>query len=204
MRYCLILIILCFCSTLRAQQDVSANHKLGIKTSVNISAIVGDELQNPRPKFGYTAGAYHIYKPQESWSLYSEITASFRGSKFSNGDTGYSRISLFYLDLAVMPRYTIKKSKHSISAGPYASYLALSSLYLGVTQKPETSELNFRPYEIGLALFYHLKGTAVSFQVGPKLSLTNSNNGVNFIGAFPATGTGGAIRSVSIEIGLLF
>jgi hypothetical protein len=187
-----------------AQGEISANHKLGIKTSINISTLIGNELKNPRPKFGYTAGAYHIYKPQESWSLYSEITASFRGSKFSNGDTGYSRISLFYLDLAVLPRYTIKKSKHSISAGPYASYLALSSLYLGVTQKPETSELNFRPYEVGLALFYHQTGKTVGFQLGAKLSLTDSNDGVNFIGAFPASGTGKAIRNLSIEVGLLF
>jgi hypothetical protein len=188
----------------RAQQEASANHKLGIKTSINISTIVGDELQNPRPKFGYTAGAYHIYNQKKSWSLYSEIAASFRGSKFSNGDTGYSRISLFYLDLAIMPRYTIKESMHSFSAGPYASYLTLSSLYLGVTQKPETSELNFRPYEIGLAIFYHQRGKAVGFQVGAKLSLTDSNNGINFKGAFPATGTGGTIRNLSIEVGLLF
>ena len=45
MRYYLIMIILCFCSTLRAQQDLSANHKLGIKTSVNVSTLVGDEFK---------------------------------------------------------------------------------------------------------------------------------------------------------------
>ena len=205
MRFYLILIInLSLYSAVSAQDAVSDNHKLGIKTSINISTLVGYELQNPRPKFGYTAGAYHIYNQQKAWSLFSELAASFRGSKFSNGDTGYSEISLFYLDVAVMPRYTFKGSNHSISSGPYASYLALSSLYLGATQKPKTSDLNFSPYDAGLATFYHLKGTAVGLQVGAKLSLTNANDGVNFIGVFPTTGTGGIIRNLSFEIGLLF
>jgi hypothetical protein len=204
MRNILTMIIIGILSTASAQNTVSENHKLGIKTSVNIATLLGEELQNPRPKFGYTAGAYYIRNQKKTWSIYSELAASFKGSKFANGDTGYSRISLFYLDLAVLPRYTFKENKHTISAGPYASYLALSSLYLGATPKPESSDLNFRPFDIGIAAFYTIPGTVASFQVGGKLSLIDANGGVNFVGAFPATGTGGLIRSVNFEIGMLF
>ena len=204
MRNILTLIIICILGTASAQDAANGNHKLGIKTSINISTILGEELQNPRPKFGYTAGAYHIYKEKNKWSLYSELAASFRGSKFSNGDTGYSRIASFYLDLALLPRYTIGGGEHSISAGPYGSYLALSSLYLGASQKPELDDLNFRPYDFGFAAFYTQHGPTASFQIGGKLSLIDANDGVNFVGAFPETGNGGFIRSLSFEIGMLF
>ena len=43
-------------TTVTAQQKAEFPHKVGIKTNINISTLIGSELQNPRPKFGYTAG----------------------------------------------------------------------------------------------------------------------------------------------------
>jgi hypothetical protein len=187
-----------------AQQNAQYPHKLGIKTNLNISTILGTELQQPRPKFGYTAGVYHILNPQKKWSLYTEGVGSFRGSKFSNGDTGYSRIATFYIDGAILPLYNIPNTNKALSAGPYMSYLGLSSLYIGQKKKAELNDIGFNDLDFGVAAYYHIKGDPVTLQLGGKLSLINANNGVNFVGYYPTTGNGGFIRSLSFEIGMMF
>ena len=67
-------------TTVTAQQKAEFPQKVGIKTNINISTLIGSELQNPRPKFGYTAGPYIIFNPENRWSLYTEAVGSFRGS----------------------------------------------------------------------------------------------------------------------------
>ncbi len=187
-----------------AQQTEEFPHKLGIKTSINMSTLLGTEFKNPRPKFGYTAGAYMHFNPSNKWSIYTEAVGSFRGSKFKNGDTGYSRIATFYVDMAALPTYQIPNSKNSVSAGPYASYLGLSSLYIGPKKKAELNDLNFKNTDVGLAVYYKKGGKTVDLQVGAKVALLNANDGVNFVGYKPKTGNGGTIRSLSFEIGMLF
>ncbi|PCJ66046.1 MAG: hypothetical protein COA58_08205 [Bacteroidetes bacterium] len=175
---------------------------LGIKTSINISTLSGTEFENPRPKFGYTAGAYLETPLDKKWSLHSEILGSFRGSNFKNGDTAYTKIALFYIEAAILPSYLL--DKNNISIGPYLSYLGLSSLYIGNDQKSKLNDLNFKDLDFGLASYYTINGPIVGFQFGVKVGLSNANNGVNFDGYFPKTGKGGEIRNLSFEIGLLF
>lgn len=191
-------------TSVTAQQKAEFPQKVGIKTNINISTLIGSELQNPRPKFGYTAGPYIIFNPENRWSLYTEAVGSFRGSKFKNGDTGYSRISTFYVDICAQPLYNIPNSNKAITLGPYASYLALSSLFIGAKKKPELNDIGFKDYDIGVASYYHIKGNTVSLQIGAKLALISANNNVNFIGYYPKTGNGKTIKSLSFEIGMAF
>jgi hypothetical protein len=203
MRTVLYLILLFGVCTCYAQQVQEFPHKVGLKTSINISSMVGTELQNARPKFGYTAGAYILFNPEQKWSIYTEAVGSFRGSKFSNGDSGYSRISSVYIDLAALPVYNID-DKQAILIGPYASYLALSSLFIGPKKKPEDLDIGLWDSDAGIAAYYHLKGEIVTVQLGGKYGLLNVNRQVNFIGLKPATGGRGSIHNLSIELGLLF
>lgn len=186
-----------------AQSGANTNHKLGIKTSFNLSMLLGDELENPRPKYGYTAGAYYHFNYEKKWSLYTEFTGSFRGSRFSNGDTGYSKIALFYLDLAAMPAYKID-DKRKISFGPYVSYLGLSSVFKGEQKKAYLNDIGIGPLDAGLGAYYTIQGPIVGFQVGGKIGLVNANQEVNFVDLSPATGTNGFIRNFSLEIGMIF
>lgn len=186
-----------------AQNAGRTSDKLGIKTSFNLSFLLGDELENPRPKFGYTAGAYYHVNHEKKWSLYTEFAGSFRGSRFSNGDTGYSKIALFYLDLAAMPTYKLS-DKQKVSVGPYISYLGLSSVFKGEQKKAYLNDIGIAPLDAGLGVYYTTYGPIVGLQVGGKLGLANINKDVSFDDLFPATGTGQVIRSLSLEIGLIF
>ncbi|MDG2454617.1 MAG: outer membrane beta-barrel protein [Bacteroidia bacterium] len=186
-----------------AQGAKTNSHKLGIKTSINISTLLGNELQNPRPKFGYTAGVYYHINQEKAWSLYTEYAASFRGSRFSNGDTGYSKIALFYLDFAAMPAYRLD-NKQTLSFGPYLSYLGLSSVFKGEQQKAYLNDIGMRPLDTGIAAYYTIQGTVVGFQIGGKLGLANANKDISFEDLKPAKGSGEAIRSLSLELGMIF
>ncbi|MEN8732168.1 MAG: outer membrane beta-barrel protein [Bacteroidia bacterium] len=198
-----ILVILTMVMSCACYAQSSNGNKLGIKTSINLSTLLGDEFQNPRPKYGYTAGAFYQINPQKKWSMYTELVGSFRGSRFSNGDTGYSKVALFYMDVAAMPSYKIDEKK-KVSLGPYLSYLALSSMFKGAQQKAFLNDIGVRPIDLGLAAYYSTQGPIVGFQVGAKLGLLDANNGVNFTDVLPPTGTGGFIRNLSLEIGMLF
>ena len=127
-----------------------------------------------------------------------------RDSNFSNGDTGYSRIALFYVDVAALPQYNFQEGKKSISFGPYLSYLGLSSLYIGEKKKAELNNLDIDPLDAGFVTYFTIHGPLASFQVGGKLGLKDVNNGINFDTYYPRTGKNGIIRNLSLEIGVLF
>ena len=199
---CLLFIASVF--TAEAQQTAASKHKLGIKTSINFSTLLGNEFENPRLKYGYTAGAYYRSINKKDWHLYSEIVGNFKGSNFSNGDTGYSRIASFYVDFAAVPMYNLSDKTKAVGIGAYGSYLGLSSMFVGDQKKAELNSINLAPLDAGLAAYYHSYGKSVTFQFGAKLGITNANDGINFIGYFPTTGNGGFIRNLSFEIGMLF
>lgn len=190
--------------TVCGQEQESTDQKLGIKLSISGATLLGQEFQNPRPKFGYAAGIYYRKDLKKAWSLHTEFLGNFKGSKFSNGDTGYSRIALLYVDAAVLPKYSFGDDVSSVALGPYGSYLALSSLFVGGQQASEANDLALKPYDAGLAVYYFNKGRIASFQAGAKIGLVDINNGINFQGVSPRTGTGGFIRSVGIEVGVIF
>ena len=205
MRILYILILLLGGVRAYAQNSTPSDHKVGLKTSINFSTLLGDELSRPRPKFGYVAGPYYHYKPTNKWSLYTELLGDFKGSNFSNGDTGYARVALSYITLGMLPTYTLPESNKTVGVGPYVSYLGLASVYVGQQRKPNQSDkLGFANFDLGLAAYYTIKGQAVSFQVGGKIGLLDVNNDVRFESVSPITGTGGLIRNISLDLGMLF
>ena len=186
-----------------AQSNDLVNSKLGIKTSINLSSMVGSTFVNPRIKFGYTAGSYFIYNPKKKTSIYAEIIGNFKGSSFNNGDIGYSKIALFYVDASLLPKFQLK-NKHAICIGPTLSYLGLSSLYVGDKKKSEIDKLNIKPWDCSLALYYHIPKTILTIQFGTKIGLLNINNNLILNNVFPAINPKGSIQNISFDIGMLF
>jgi len=186
-----------------AQSNDLVNNKLGIKTSINLSSMVGSTFENPRIKFGYTAGSYFISNPKKKTSVYAEIIGNFKGSSFNNGDIGYSKIALFYVDASLLPKFQLK-NKHAICIGPTLSYLGLSSLYVGDKKKSEIDKLNIKPWDCSLALYYHIPKTILTIQFGTKIGLLNINNNLILNNVFPAINPKGSIQNISFEIGMLF
>jgi hypothetical protein len=197
----LIWTLLCFVLIGNAQDETK--NRLGIKTNINISTLLGSELENPRPKFGYTAGAYFRYYISNKSGLYTEFVGNFKGSRFKNGIGEYNKIALFYLDLPLMYEYKLN-DKNSILGGINPSFLAMSSMFLDGQQKAASNRINLMPFDWGPAFYYHAYGKAVGFQAGVKVGLSNINNGINFENINPPTGNGGSIQNLSFELGMLF
>jgi hypothetical protein len=187
-----------------AQTSSDKAQKLGIKTSINLSKLTGDEFENPTIKFGYTAGAFYQFEFSDPWFLHTEFLGNFQGSNFNNADDEYTRISLFYLDAPLLLGYHFKDKAHSISVGPYGSYLGLSSMFIGGKRKAHLNDLDLKPYDYGVALYYQMNGKLMSFQTGVKAGMNNINNGIKFVDINPATGNNGTINNLSFEIGMLF
>ena len=205
MRTCVGFFLLLLGSAVYGQVESTSDNKIGIKTSINLSTIRGTELENPRLKFGYTAGAYYQHFLNKKWNLYTEFVGNFKGSNFKNDIDEYRRISLFYVDIPLMLMYHLDdEKKQSVLLGPYASYLGLSSLYVGSQRKAELSNIALKPMDFGVAGYYHLNGKFTTLQVGVKFGLYNINNGINFDDIKPETGKNGTISNVGIEIGMLF
>ncbi|MBT8326372.1 MAG: PorT family protein [Bacteroidia bacterium] len=187
------------------QVETNSKNRIGIKTSINTSSIRGTEFENPRLKFGYTAGAFYQQYLNENWNFYTEFVGNFKGSNFKNDIDEYNRVSLFYIDVPLMLMYNLDDDKkQSVLLGPYASYLALSAVYVGSQRKAELSNIALKPFDFGIAGFYQLNGKFTTLQVGAKIGLYNINNGVNFEDITPETGKNGTISNLGIEIGMLF
>jgi hypothetical protein len=189
--------------SLIAQTNDISDHRLGIKTSFNLSSMFGTALENPRIKFGYTAGTYFISKTKKKTGIYSEIIGNFKGSNFKNGDAGYSKIALFYVDASLLPLFRLK-NESSICIGPTVSYLGLSSLYIGEKKKSEIDKLSLKPWEYSITVYYLIPKPVVSFQFGTKIGLRNINDNIILDNVTPTINQNGTIQNISFEIGMLF
>ena len=195
----LIISLFLYCNLFAQSQD---NQKLGVKTSFNLSSMIGSSVENSRIKFGYTAGIYYSTSRQKKVNLYTEILGNFKGGNFKNGNTGYSKIALFYIDASILPNLSLANNR-SISIGPSFSYLGLSSVYVGDKKKPEDQTLDLSPFDMGLASFYTISQKIVSYQFGVKIGLMNINN-IAQNNLMPVINPSGTIRNFSVEIGMLF
>ena len=184
-------------------ESLNTDYKLGIKTAINLSTFSGTELENPRLRFGYSAGAYFWVKLNKNYRFQSELLANFKGSNFNNADDEYSRITTFYMDLPLLFGYEVAENQ-LIYIGPQLGYLALSSMYIGKLAKPHENGLPLKPFSIEACAVYQSNGKLMGLQGGVKLGLLNINDGINFVNVNPPTGNNGVIRSISLELGMLF
>jgi hypothetical protein len=180
------------------------NFRFGVKIGTSFSTLIGDELENPKPRFGYLAGIYYKQKIGNKIGIYSEFTGNVRGSNFSNGIDGYSGIHLFSLELPVAFAIDIKEDK-TISLGPQVSYYPASSLFVGDNRKTEIDGLGFKPFDLKAVIYYTKSYDIISLHTGFKFGLRNINQNIDFGDRIkPATGNGGLIRLICLDFALIF
>lgn len=187
-------------------QNENDKYKAGIKTAINLSTYGGTELENPRPRFGYSAGAYVRLPLKNKFHFQAEIIGNFKGSNFGNNrdSNEYSKISTFYIDMPLLLGYDLDNEGQMLLIGPQVGALGLSSVYVGNAAKATESDLGLSPLAVDGCLMYQKNGKVASFQTGLKIGLHNINRWIRFEDVNPPTGKGGIIRSVSFEIGFLF
>lgn len=187
-------------------QSENSPYKAGIKTAINLSTFGGNELVNPRPRFGYSAGAYVRVPLKNKFHFQAEIIGNFKGSNFANNrdSNEYSKISTFYIDMPLLLGYDLDDNGQMLLIGPQIGALGLSSVYIGNAAKATENDLGLSPLAVDGCIMYQKNGKVASFQTGLKISLHNINRWMRFEGVNPPTGNGGMIRSISFELGFLF
>jgi hypothetical protein len=203
-KICAILFVLLTVCRVEAQTlPEGDNFKFGLKVGLSGSTLLGDELKNPRPRFGYLAGIYYKQRIKNNWSIYSELTGNVRGSNFKNGADGYSGIHLFTIEMPLTLVYQFKEN-HNVSIGPQVSWITASSLFVGSNRKTALDGLGFKPIDFGLSAFYTRSYEVVSIQTGVNIGYRNINRNINFENIKPETGNGGIVRILSFDVAFIF
>lgn len=186
------------------QGSGNKDFRLGIKTAINLSSLQGTELQNPRLRFGYSAGAYYRQELNRKYHFQAELLGNFKGSHFANGDGEYQSIATFYVDFPLLLARELGDEKHLLMVGPQVGLLGLSSMYVVRNAKSTTNDVGLKPWALDLCLAYQQVGTVAGWQLAVKYGLLNVNDKLEFEDINPPTGTGGSIYSLSFELGLIF
>lgn len=201
--FSLLLVLTIVCRVEAQTLPEGDNFKFGLKVGLSGSTLLGDELKNPRPRFGYLAGIYYKQRIKNNWSAYAELTGNVRGSNFKNGADGYSGIHLFNIEMPLNLVYQIKEI-HSVSIGPKISWITASSLFVGSNRKTALDGLGFKPIDFALTAFYTRSYEVISIQTGVNIGYRNINQNINFENIKPETGNGGVIRILSFDVAFIF
>lgn len=179
-------------------------YKLGVKMGMQASRFFGDEVPNATMIVGMNGGFYVRKRFENSrFSLQLESCMSFRGSNFNNGDSGYSKIKTYYLDLPFYIMYSIDEAKTQRPfIGFQTSWLINSSLFYGNSPLPENDEPKLAPMDYLLCGGYQVRAGYVSFQLSLKYGLTNINEGL-LSKLIPANSRKN-IQNFVVELNLLF
>lgn len=195
--------------------------KLGVKIGLTNSWLVSDGLQNGRSQIGLQGAAYYRIKLREKFQLHAELGAAYRGSRFSNSPTQYSRLGLFYLELPLYAMIPLdKKEQHFIMAGPIVSHLVRPAFFVGNELYPTFTDLPLRKFDYLLGAAYHFSTEFVGIQIAYKYGLNNiskgdwtrhptpgsggSNGKLYLFEVTPSLGNISRITNQSIEISLYF
>lgn len=179
--------------------------RMGLRIGVGITTLRGSALENPTSKRGFVAGAYARYRVNKSIDFSTGVEASFRGSRFNNGDSGYSQIALVYTDFpALFMIKTGRTSNTRLVVGYQASALLKSSLFVGKTPVYSKLDLPLRQMDhlgvLGVSFDGELTGVNFYFKYG----FRNINRGVNYTDVRPKQDKTGDITNMAFEIAINF
>lgn len=104
--------------------------QLGLRLGVGLNTIGTDFFNSPVPLVKFTGAVYNRYvfknanKKETKWSIYNEIGASFKGTRFNTTDANdIERLALIYLDLPLGMEYKFKESKKDGGVYKYRVFL---------------------------------------------------------------------------------
>jgi hypothetical protein len=193
----------------------------GLRLGAGLYSMLGTELSNPRPLFGYAGGLFlqkKLSRSKPHW-VYTEISARFAGANFSNfqQSSDYTKISELFLDVPVLWKFNLERKSNkdlgnNILLGFQGSYLMRSAIYVGPERLPKNYQiwwkrwenLPLKPFDLCAMAAWEYGGERSSFMVSLRMGLINTNNNFNIPDVTPATGNNGTIRNCSLECSMLF
>lgn len=157
--------------------------RVGLKAGPNFGMLLGTALTKPIVDNGFNGGLYYKNKLKNGFHFQTEISPSIRNTKFSNtSDTGYTKISLFYIDFAqILVKDLVKGSHtHCAIAGIQPSVLIQSWLYNSYyLLSPASRDIKLNGMDVFVLVGYHYNSRVYGIQSVFKIGLTNINRGLN-------------------------
>ena len=210
--YAIILFCLLYSSAWAQTYEEGDNYRVGLKIGPVVSILKGNALTPATPSYGFSAGLYYKYKLKEGFHFQTEIMPTIRGANFSNGQDGYSKFTLLYLDFAELVLKDLKQDDHThaLILGAQPSVLMESWVYNPYYQmSPAARGVKLNAIDVFAVFGYQLSKRVFGIQSVIKIGLTNINRGLNmydFAGnpILPPTNNNGNIRNISWETTISF
>lgn len=116
--------------------------RFGIKGGLNISNVVGGDVDNTKSLVGFHVGGLAEIHVVEKFFIQPELLFSAQGTKFDGPLGADGDIKLNYLNIPVLAKYYIVDDKFSVEAGPQLGVL-LSAKAEGEDIKDFTRSVDF-------------------------------------------------------------
>jgi hypothetical protein len=173
--------------------------KVGVRAGTSTGWLHAPDLMNGKTQLGLQGAIYYRINLQDRLHLQAEFGAAYRGSRFTNGETGYSRMGLFYIDLPVYAMLSLDKKQNSnLLIGPVVSYLLRPALYLGNEVYPSFTNLPIKKMDYAIAVSYLISTEVVGIQISYKHGLSNISRSFDL--HTPADGQSGAAAKYLDEV----
>lgn len=187
-------------------------YRIGLKAGPVVSTLLGTALTKSTINYGFTGGLYYKYKLKGGFHFQTEISPTIRGARFNNmSDTGYTKISLFYMDFAQYILKDIKKGSHThcVLIGAQPSVLVQSWVYNNYYQlSPAARGVKLNGMDVFAVFGYQYNKKVIGIQSVIKIGLTNINRGLNMYddagSLLGPTKNNGNIRNISWETTISF
>lgn len=177
--------------------------KLGVKLGGGMCMMTGNELQNPRPTYMLSGGAYIRYRFSKHWSLQPEAGISLRGSNFANGTGEYESIKMYNIDIPLLLLWGLdEKNTKNILAGVQYSRILNSSLYLKDEYIPQNTAPKLNKNDLLGVVGAQFHTPFVGFQIVAKYGFIDINDGL--LPDLKPANTGKDIHNVVLEFNLFF
>ncbi|PBJ13691.1 porin family protein [Flavobacterium sp. ACN6] len=97
--------------------------RFGIKGGLNLSTIVGGDVEDTKTLVGFHVGGFAEINIVEKFFIQPELLFSTQGAKVDGGFGGDVDFKLNYLNIPVLAKYYIVDNKFSVEAGPQLGVL---------------------------------------------------------------------------------
>lgn len=97
--------------------------RFGVKGGLNISSIVGGDIDNTKSLVGFHVGGLAEIHVVEKFFIQPELLFSAQGAKFDGPFGSDGDLKLNYLNIPVLAKYYIVDKKFSVEAGPQLGIL---------------------------------------------------------------------------------
>jgi hypothetical protein len=177
--------------------------KVGVKMGTGAGMMVGDKLQNPRPKYVISGGGYLHYRFSKHWSLQPEINFSFRGSNFANGDNEYTSITMYTADFPLLIMLGLnEKNRANVFVGGQYSHTLNRAMYTkgGVVPESPTPAMHNDDWFAVAGAQFHTP--FLGFQIAAKYGLRDLNTGLS--PTMKPVNASGEIHQAILELNILF